>query len=34
MAEENSTTTWSSGAGVVDSVASFVDSLTSESEGE
>lgn len=34
MAEENSTTTWSTGAGVVDSVASFVDTLTSESEGE
>lgn len=34
MAEENSTTTWSTGAGVVDSVAGFVDSLTSESEGE
>ncbi|MCR3752698.1 hypothetical protein [Lentzea californiensis] len=34
MSEENSTTTWSTGAGVVDSVAGFVDSLTSESEGE
>jgi uncharacterized protein YukE len=34
VAEENSTTTWSTGAGVVDSVAGFVDSLTSESEGE
>ncbi|MBB5956002.1 uncharacterized protein YukE [Saccharothrix tamanrassetensis] len=35
MAEEaGTTTTWSTGAGVVDSVNGFVDSLTSESEGE
>ncbi|MBM7774090.1 uncharacterized protein YukE [Actinokineospora baliensis] len=34
MSEENSTTTWSTGAGVVDSVNGFVDSLTAESEGE
>ncbi|GAA2695383.1 MULTISPECIES: WXG100 family type VII secretion target [Actinosynnema] len=34
MSEESSTTTWSTGAGVVDSVAGFVDTLTAESEGE
>ncbi|EWC60074.1 hypothetical protein UO65_4640 [Actinokineospora spheciospongiae] len=34
MSEEQSTTTWSTGAGAVDSVAGFVDSLTADAEGE
>jgi uncharacterized protein YukE len=34
VSEEASTTTWSTGAGVVDSVNGFVDTLTAESEGE
>ncbi|MBM7809792.1 WXG100 family type VII secretion target [Saccharothrix algeriensis] len=34
MAEEESTTTWSTGAGVFDSVNGLVTSLTAESEGE
>ncbi|MCG8914599.1 hypothetical protein L6E12_02165 [Actinokineospora sp. PR83] len=34
MIEEQQTTTWSTGAGAVDSVAGFVDSLTAGAEGE
>lgn len=34
MSEEASSTTWSSGAGIVESVDGFVQSLTSDAEGE